>query len=758
MRIAANVSTSLSAGTLPTVSKGKILSFDHSHYKRGTPPNVFPDKGSRPIRAEGASLLAVESPPPESDPDTEPQPPVERLSRRQRRSLIRQAFGTKLLTTFAILFTLVTFVVFALAGWVIHDTTYSVLERQHGDHLKAVAAVAAIELNEPLALYSARTKEDEFHREARDILASLCKKLKEQAKVSQVVLFDGRGTDFVVLATSAEGPRGATHQAASVRLYADTLDIDRVRNTKEPVASDLYPIKLPDGQWHTYKSGYATVLDPDTGDISALVRVDIPVQFTQELKRVNWTFYTLGACAGLAVLLAAVFLVRQRVHLPVYRLVKAMQGGPGGAPQPARVRYNDEIGVLTERYNDMVDRMGEKDQKLRELYAQAEERATYLKGYSDHLVTGVPTGVLAVDPEGALTVSNPSAANFLGRKSIELGEPVAKVFGEEHPVARSLLRALRRSVTDQALIVLDAEGGARDSGWGGVDDPEAQRLVELSCAPFFGAGGELLGAVALVNDRTELERFRRVAIRNERLAAIGNLGAGLAHEIKNPLSAISGFAELIERKQGADAARLAGRLRGEVQELNTFLNEFLAFTRENRIRRGATDLNQLVTASLILALQGLGFGVDEQLDGQAFSLPKGGSLRIKLDLAADLPLLALDGTLLKAACRNLAENAIQIMDGKGGELAIRTHRIGEMVFVRFKDQGPGVPLEDRENIFNPLFTTRAEGTGLGLAIANKTVTAHNGKLSVRDAPGGGAEFVIRLPVVEAPAPEPAQPA
>jgi signal transduction histidine kinase len=100
------------------------------------------------------------------------------------------------------------------------------------------------------------------------------------------------------------------------------------------------------------------------------------------------------------------------------------------------------------------------------------------------------------------------------------------------------------------------------------------------------------------------------------------------------------------------------------------------------------------------------------------------------------------------------------MGEAGGELYIRTHRIGDAVFVRFRDQGPGIPLENREKIFDPLFTTRAEGTGLGLAMSNKAVTAHGGKLSVRDAPGRGTEFVIRLPVVAAalptePAPEPA---
>jgi signal transduction histidine kinase/HAMP domain-containing protein len=687
----------------------------------------------------GASLGPVQPTEPAATPDS-PETRSQRLHRRQRRSLLRQAFGTKLLTTFAVIMTLVTMVVFTLAAAVVNDTANRVLEQRLAERLRSVAALAAIQLAKPYTISQAdQSTNPQVREQAVRRLESIALRIKEGASVREVVLFSGEDPAFRILASSSG--KGA-YEGALGRLLADALYIERARADAMPTDSSLYPLTDFEGELHIYKSGYAPVLD-SSGKILAMIAVEVPANFKDTMARVNNSFMALAGLAGLSVLVAAVFLVRQRVHLPVYRLVKAMQG-VDGSPSQARIRHRDEIGILTEHYNDMVDRLLEKDAELRELYAQARETAAYLKGYSNHLVGGVPSGVVAVDPHGLLTVWNESASRIL-RQSHEVGEiGASEAVGKEHPLARALRNALAGSVTDQALVVLGDPG--RDE-----DGEDAQRLVELSCAPFRDEEGELLGAVAVVTDRTELERFRQVAVRNERLAAIGNLGAGLAHEIKNPLGAISGFAELIERRADESLGRLTKRLRGEILELNSFLNEFLLFTREQTIRREPADVNELVERSVELGVQGLSDVDPEELvrwrEAGKVSLSEGKELHLRLDLDDVLPEMAIDATLLRSACANLVRNALEVMRSTGGELSVRTHRVGEQVFLRFRDTGPGVPLELREKIFNPLFTTRAEGTGLGLAIANKTVTAHRGKLSLRDAPGGGAEFVIRLPIV-----------
>ncbi len=666
-----------------------------------------------------------------------------RPTRRERRARLRQTFGTKLITTFAILLTLATIGALGVAFRSARDVTRQTLETELSLHLQGVARLAAHTLDRPLYIDRARPAAHgdpeagpaQVARElARTNLARLCAEAQRRAGVSEVVLFVPGVADrepYHVLAASAGE---AAHERLLARLIADALDIERARASGQATTSSLYSTTV-DGEPVTFKSAYAPILRDDA--VIALVGVELSATFPAELRELDAHYTIAGALAGLAVLATAVLLVRQRVQLPLYRLVRAMEG-EDGRPQRARVRRDDEIGALTERYNLMVDRLAEQERTLRGLYAQARATASYLEGYSNHLVAGVPSGVVAVDPQGTLTVWNPSAARIL-RRSAPLGRSAEDVLGTDHPLARALRGALHGSVTDQALIALGAEE---------EDDHEQQLLVELTCAPFRDGEGALLGAVALVNDRTELERFRRAASRNERLAAIGHLGAGLAHEIKNPLGAISGFAELIERKEGAEAVRLARRLRGEVEALDTFLNEFLAFTREDTIRREPVDLNGLVRRVLDLCVRGEETPVplEPGVPSRQVTLPAGGTLRLRLELAPDLPRLALDPVLLRSALLNLALNAVQVMP-EGGELTVRTHRLGDQVFVRLRDTGPGVPLALREQIFDPLFTTRAEGTGLGLAIANKTVSAHGGKLGVRDAPGGGAEFVVQLPVV-----------
>lgn len=668
---------------------------------------------------------------------------------------MRQGLSARLLTTFSLLLAGVSSLVFLATGLLIHHTTTQALEQELARHLEAVAELAAA--RQLIGTYTAAALQGS--PQARAFLDDEAQAVKRAAKVSEVTVFvlDEEGEMTILAATRADR---AGRDRLLGRLLADAVAIEAARRERRAASSSLYRDPLAageDGERQVLsKAAYAAVVDAE-GRPLAVVGVELPADFKAAREAVFKRITFLGALALVAVLATAVFIMRQRVHVPLYRLVRAMQGDDeDGAPRKAKVRHPDEIGVLTEHYNRMVDRLAEKDEKLRELYARARETADYLQGYSNHLVAGVPSGVVAVDTKGTVTVWNRSACLIL-RKEGRVGAPARGQLGPAHPLLRALEAALAGSVTDQALIVLDDPGSGE-----GREDDDPTRMVELTCAPFHGAKGELLGAVALVTDRTELERFRRAASRNERLAAIGTLGAGLAHEIKNPLGAISGFAELIERKEGADAARLAGRLRGEVEDLNRFLGEFLAFARDDTIRREPHDLGELVRRGVTTGLQGAGLdaeAVQRALEGEPVARPEG-SLRVELALQ-ELPRMAVDGPLLRAAFANITRNAVQAMGARGGELVVRLSRLDDVVFLRFRDQGPGIPLELRERVFDPLFTTRAEGTGLGLAITHKTVTAHGGKISVRDAPGGGAELVLRLPFVGAalaapPVGEPAQ--
>jgi PAS domain S-box-containing protein len=694
-----------------------------------------------------------------------------RRARRARKARFRRKFGLGILTTFALILFIVTIAVFLASGAIVHYTAQRALEDELSRRLEGIAGLTADSISKDYGYFAKelRDKSAKDSARARDELAAILRRLRTATDMREIVLVapDGR-----VLARADE--TSAVRGGATISVDEEET-LRRALGSGLAVTSKLYWYQSPtDDQGRYYKSAYAPVVLDEAApkgkepDRRLAVGVEVPADIAAAVDRVDRNFVALGAGACMVVLLCAYLLVRQRVHTPIYRLVRAMEGDRDGdepgPPVKARVRWTDEIGALTERYNQMVDRLMRQDAELRRLYAEARERAEFLRGYSNYLVEGVPTGVVAVDPTGRVTVWNEAAARIIGLAPDKaLGKEKREALGADHPVARALAGALQGAVSDQAIVAI---GQAGDAEAGEADHEDAgARLVELAAAPIRDERGALLGAAALVNDRTELERLRRSAVRNERLAAVGRLAAGLAHEIRNPLGAIQGFAELLERQQKKaekpveEATRLVTRLRGEVDELNRFVTEFLAFARDSQIKRSPTDVTLVARRAVETALAATGVSADEVkalLEGKPArprpaddSTPRAlgdGELRVVLDFAQDpgLETFPVDSTAFRMALVNVAKNALEAMHLRG-TLTVRVRRSNDRVTVRVRDTGPGIPSDLLEKIFDPFFTTKDKGVGLGLAIAHKAVVAHGGKINVRVPESGGTEFVLRIP-------------
>ena len=245
---------------------------------------------------------------------------------------------------------------------------------------------------------------------------------------------------------------------------------------------------------------------------------------------------------------------------------------------------------------------------------------------------------------------------------------------------------------------------------------------------------------ALTEDLTvvneNLKKAQEDARRAERLAALGQLSAGLAHEIRNPLGVIKGSAEILNQKL-ADSNPLAQELSGyiytEVNRLSGLVGRFLDFARPSQLDLRRTDLPALVEKSLK--------SVSEQQ-----SMDK---ITVKTEYAPALPLVMADQQLCDQVFTNLISNACEAMAEQGGELRInmqpRNSGFRPEVVVEIEDTGPGIPTDIKEQIFNPFFTTKKSGVGLGLAIVTKIVDAHGGTVRVTSEPGHGARFQVSLP-------------
>ncbi|HLW53586.1 MAG TPA: ATP-binding protein [Candidatus Angelobacter sp.] len=243
-----------------------------------------------------------------------------------------------------------------------------------------------------------------------------------------------------------------------------------------------------------------------------------------------------------------------------------------------------------------------------------------------------------------------------------------------------------------------------------------------------------------------LRQAQAEARRAERLAALGQLSAGLAHEIRNPLGVIKGSAEMLQQKvAGSDSVsrELAGFIYTEVNRLSALVGRFLDFARPSKLELHAENLSEVMERALKAAAQQ--------------GIPA--NVQVVREFADDLPPVMIDRELCEQAFVNLLSNAGESMGDEGGDLRVRIYpRAGEdsaglKVVVEVEDTGPGVPAEMREQIFNPFVTTKKSGVGLGLAIVSKIVDAHGGEVALCEVPEHGACFRLTFPAEQKSATE-----
>jgi len=222
--------------------------------------------------------------------------------------------------------------------------------------------------------------------------------------------------------------------------------------------------------------------------------------------------------------------------------------------------------------------------------------------------------------------------------------------------------------------------------------------------------------------------------RSERLAALGQLSAGLAHEIRNPLSTIKTSAEMLAQNVPSDnglAHEMAGFISSEVDRTNSLVTRFLDFARPLSVRLEKTDLTQLIDRAVS--------------DIEKHSPPL--DVTIYKNYAPDIPPFRLDGQLMERVVYNLLLNAAQASPAQG-TVTVKTRQFNSTVEIAVIDRGPGIEPKHLENIFNPFFTTKPTGVGLGLAIVSKIVDEHGGKITVESEPGEGSVFRVYLPFRE----------
>ncbi|WP_051276206.1 two-component system sensor histidine kinase AtoS [Desulfovirgula thermocuniculi] len=359
-----------------------------------------------------------------------------------------------------------------------------------------------------------------------------------------------------------------------------------------------------------------------------------------------------------------------------------------------------EIGEITQAINHLATKL---------INAQ---------NYNEIILASIDDGILAVDLAGNIISLNSSAMRILGLENSCLGKNIVDVFPTDSPFCRFLQDALKMQelVKDKELIYPSSNG-------------KTLHLL-VSTNLMVNIRQEIVGAVLTCRDITERTLLEEQVRRQERLAALGKLVAGVAHEIRNPLTSISGYIQYW-LKDHLPTPKSLQIVHKEISRVNTIVDKLLQFSRPATAIFGSHDLNQLVRRTL-----------------QSFKDAHDCAVEIEEDLATGLPPAYMDPGQIEQVLLNILYNASQATSNRG---KIRVSTAYEpqkgMLVVSVADNGPGIPEEVMPHLFEPFFTTKPKGTGLGLAIAYEIMQAHGGDIQVESKVGQGTTCHIYLPFV-----------
>jgi len=347
-----------------------------------------------------------------------------------------------------------------------------------------------------------------------------------------------------------------------------------------------------------------------------------------------------------------------------------------------------------------------------------------LRALNENILRSLGSGLLAVDAEGHILYWNPAAQAILGLQSDDRQRPVAEILPGVEP-------RLRANDADGPQARWELEVRTR------AGEPVH---LGLHCSFLLDGQGRTIGRLINFQDVTRVHELAEQVRRSERLAAVGGLAASVAHEIRNPLAAISGSAELLGSAVLVDDdARLLSIIRRESARLSALVTDMLAFTRPRPPQRARVSLPRVAREALEH------FRAD----------PANAGLQLALQVDADVPDVEVDAAQLSQVLWNLLRNAAEAMGGEGSvtlEVRMRTghdSRTHEVELV-VSDEGPGIPEDQLDRIFDPFFTTKEHGTGFGLAIVHRIVQDNGGAIELSSTPGHGTGFRLRFPTIESP--------
>jgi signal transduction histidine kinase len=368
---------------------------------------------------------------------------------------------------------------------------------------------------------------------------------------------------------------------------------------------------------------------------------------------------------------------------------------------------SDEYGAVTSK----IDRLGRQMRDVKEVFSALKENL-------DQMMANLQDGVMLFTSDFKVVLVSASAERFVGKpRGDMLGSYPQEIFYGDSRLGRAILEGFMTRTPGQEEIEL-----------------ENGRRIQFSL-DFIEERGERIGALLTLRDAESVHRIEDEIELSRRLAAIGRLTSGVAHEVKNPINAIVVHLEVLRQKLSQvdpDTRRHMDVIGTEIKRLDRVVQTLVDFTRPVELRLTDLDLRKLVEEVVALAS------------------PEAERHKVLIERnPAPEPLpVRVDADLMKQAVLNIVINGVQAMSASGGNLSITSRREGDGAVLTVRDEGPGIPADIRDKIYNLYFTTKKGGSGIGLPMAYRVLQLHNGALEFDSIEGSGATFVLRVPLTE----------
>lgn len=369
---------------------------------------------------------------------------------------------------------------------------------------------------------------------------------------------------------------------------------------------------------------------------------------------------------------------------------------------------SSQVGFVVDTFHELVAQLKEKEKELEMLRKQAEDRATAIEGYNENILQSVQSGVISFDNEMKITKMNSAAAKIL-----EIGE---NAVGQCHDAV------LNTPISDFLKHNKVIERGEIS-----YTTPSGKRIwLGLTLTPLKNNIGSIIGQILIFSDLTHLKAIEAQMELRNKLSSLGEISAGIAHELRNPMAVIAGYTKLLSKKADDNLKPTVDAISREIVVMDRIIADFLSFARPAELNLTDIDLKAIIEYCVMATA--------EKHD------------KIDIHLAInDLPLIKGDEVLMRQAFINLLQNALDAMP-QGGKLTIMAVLAsGDFLDITIADTGHGISENMKDKIFLPFFTTKERGTGLGLAIVHKIVVSHGGSIQV-DSGEKGTTFKLRLPV------------